>query len=181
MSLLMKPIYVLARSVKLVILDVDGVLTDGSLFYNNQGEEYKAFNSKDGHGIRMLQEGGIDVAFLTGRKSELLMHRAKNLNIPSKLIYQGYRDKRPAFKALLKDTGLSSEQVAFIGDDVIDLPVMSQVGMAIAVNDAHAFVRQHAHWVTEEKGGRGAVREASEMILDAQGKLESMLSSYLEH
>lgn len=177
----MKPIDDIARSIKLVILDVDGVLTDGSLFYNNEGQEYKAFNSKDGHGIRMLQDGGIEVAFLTGRKSTLLMHRAENLNISPKLIYQGYRDKRPAYKALLEDTGLSSVQVAFIGDDVIDLPVMSQVGMAIAVQDAHAFVRKHAHWVTHQKGGRGAVREAAEMILDAQGKLETMLNSYLEH
>lgn len=171
----------MARSIKLVILDVDGVLTDGSLFYDNHGQEYKAFNAKDGHGIRLLQQGGVDVAFLTGRKSELLMHRAEDLQIPTKFIYQGYRDKRPAFKALLADTGLSVEQIAFIGDDVVDLPVMSQVGLAIAVHDAHAFVRQHAHWVTENKGGRGAVREAAEMILDAQGKLESMLNSYLTH
>lgn len=177
----MKIIHDIACSIKLVILDVDGVLTDGSLFYNNEGQEYKAFNSKDGHGIRMLQQAGIEVAFLTGRKSELLRHRAENLKIPPQLIYQGYRDKRPAFKLLLQDTGLSAQQVAFIGDDVIDLPVMSQVALAIAVNDAHAFVRQHAHWVTEKKGGRGAVREAAEMILNAQGKLDSMLASYLEH
>ena len=176
----MTEIHDLARSIKLVILDVDGVLTDGSLYFDNQGQEYKAFNSKDGHGIRMLQDSGINIALITGRKSELLLHRAKNLKISSDLIYQGYRDKRPAFSALLKDTGLSPKDIAYIGDDVIDLPVMSQVGLAIAVADAHDFVCKHSHWITEKEGGRGAVREACEMILTSQGKLESILNAYLE-
>ncbi|MCK5727402.1 MAG: 3-deoxy-manno-octulosonate-8-phosphatase KdsC [Thiotrichaceae bacterium] len=167
------------KKIKLVILDIDGVMTDGSLFFDNQGQEYKAFNSKDGHGIRMLQESGIEVAIITGRSSEIVLHRADNLKINRKFIYQGYRDKRPAFKALLEATQLSAENIAYIGDDVIDLPVMSQVGLAIAVNDAHSFVQQHSHWTTKAKGGRGAVREACEGILDAQGKLENMLQSYL--
>lgn len=176
----MTKIHDLALSIKLVILDVDGVLTDGSLYFDNQGQEFKAFNSKDGHGIRMLQDSGIDVALITGRKSELLLHRARNLKISSDLIYQGYRDKRPAFNALLKDTGLSPKNIAYIGDDVIDLPVMSQVGLAIAVADAHDFVCKHSHWITEKNGGRGAVREACEMILTSQDKLEGILNSYLE-
>ena len=175
----MKKAIELARAIKLVILDVDGVLTDGSLFFDNNGQEYKAFNSKDGHGIRMLQEGDIEIALITGRKSELVLHRARNLKISPSLIYQGYRDKRPAFEDLLKKTGLSAQHIAYVGDDVIDLPIMSRVGMAIAVNDAHHFVCKHADWITQASGGKGAVREVSEMILDAQGKLDMMLDSYL--
>ncbi|HIQ07384.1 MAG TPA: 3-deoxy-manno-octulosonate-8-phosphatase KdsC [Thiotrichaceae bacterium] len=167
------------KKIKLVILDIDGVMTDGSLFFDNSGQELKAFNSKDGHGIRMLLENDIAVAIITGRTSDIVLHRADNLQIDRKYIYQGYRDKRPAFQALLKDTQLAAENIAYIGDDIIDLPVMSQVGMAIAVNDAHSFVKQHAHWVTKHSGGKGAVREACEGILDAQGKLEDILQSYL--
>jgi 3-deoxy-D-manno-octulosonate 8-phosphate phosphatase (KDO 8-P phosphatase) len=176
----MKKILEIAKTIKLVIFDIDGVLTDGSLFYDNAGHEYKAFNSKDGHGIRMLQDGGVDIALLTGRKSDLVKHRAKNLKISPDLIYQGYRDKRPAFEALLEQTGLNPEQIAFVGDDVVDLPVMSRVGLAIAVNDAHHFVLKHADWVTRQPGGRGAGREVCEMILEAQGKLDIMLNSYLD-
>ena len=176
----MKNTIELARQIKLIILDVDGVLTDGSLFFDDDGHEYKAFNAKDGHGIRMLQEGGIEIAFITGRESKLVLHRAQNLKISPSLIYQGYRDKRPAFKDLLKKTGLSAKNIAYVGDDVFDLPIMGKVGMAIAVNDAHPFVIKHAHWVTRSAGGRGAVREVCDMILDAQGKLDLMLESYLQ-
>lgn len=176
----MKRAYKLAQSIKLVILDVDGVLTDGSLFYDDKGHEYKAFNSKDGHGIRMLQDAGIESAIITGRKSELVLHRAQNLNISPSLIYQGYRDKRPAFKDLLAKTELDAKNIAYVGDDVMDLPIMNKVGLAVAVNDAHPFVCKHAHWVTRAQGGRGAVREVSEMLLEAQGKLAMMLESYLK-
>lgn len=169
----------LASQIELLILDVDGVLTDGSLFYDNHGQEYKAFNSRDGHGLRMLQDAGVKVAILTGRKSELVQHRAKNLNIPTELVFQGFRDKRPAFAALLEHTGLPAEKIAYVGDDVIDLPVMKQVGLAIAVADAHPFVKEHAHWVTTRSGGRGAVRETCEMLLDARGQLQAILDSYL--
>jgi 3-deoxy-D-manno-octulosonate 8-phosphate phosphatase (KDO 8-P phosphatase) len=168
-----------ARNIRLVILDVDGVLTDGGLFFDNHGQEYKAFNSKDGHGIRMLLESDVEIALITGRTSELVLHRADNLKIPHNRIWQGYRDKRPAFADLLEKTGLNAANIAYVGDDVVDLPVMSQVGLAIAVADAHFFVRQHAHWVTENAGGRGAVREAGEMLLHAQGKLQAKLESYL--
>lgn len=170
----------LASQIQLLILDVDGVLTDGSLFYDNHGQEYKAFNSRDGHGLRMLQEAGIKVALLTGRQSELVQHRARNLNIPAELVFQGFRDKRPAFEALLAQTGLTADQIAYIGDDVVDLPVMTKVGLAIAVADAHPFVKQHAAWVSHLSGGRGAVREACEMLLDARGELQTMLDRYLQ-
>lgn len=168
-----------ARRIRLVIFDIDGVLTDGSLFFDNQGQEYKAFNSKDGHGIRMLLECGIEIALITGRQSELVLHRADNLKIPRDRIWQGYRDKRPAFVDLLTRTGLQARQIAYVGDDVVDLPVMSQVGLAIAVGDAHGFVKQHAHWTVQTPGGRGAAREAGEMLLHAQGKLRAKLESYL--
>ncbi len=169
-----------ASRIELVILDVDGVLTDGSLYYDNHGQEYKAFNSKDGHGMRMLQDAGVKIAILTGRKSELVMHRAANLQIPPELIYQGYRDKRPAFQAILQQTGIPAERIAYVGDDVVDLPVMTQVGLAVAVADAHPFVKQHAHWISNQPGGRGAVRELCEMLLDARGELETILNSYLQ-
>jgi 3-deoxy-D-manno-octulosonate 8-phosphate phosphatase (KDO 8-P phosphatase) len=168
-----------ARNTRLVIFDIDGVLTDGSLFYDNAGQEYKAFNSKDGHGIRMLLESDVEIALITGRQSELVLHRATNLKIPHNRIWQGYRDKRPAFEDLLAKTGLKAENIAYVGDDVVDLPVMAQVGLAIAVGDAHPFVKQHAHWVTQTVGGRGAARETGEMILHAQGKLQAKLESYL--
>jgi 3-deoxy-D-manno-octulosonate 8-phosphate phosphatase (KDO 8-P phosphatase) len=168
-----------ARNTRLVIFDIDGVLTDGSLFYDNQGQEYKAFNSKDGHGIRMLMESGLEMALITGRQSELVLHRAANLKIPRDRIWQGYRDKRPAFDDLLTKTGLQPENIAYVGDDVVDLPVMAQVGFAIAVNDAHYYVKQHAHWVTATPGGRGAAREVCELLLHAHGKLQAKLESYL--
>lgn len=170
----------IARHTKLVILDVDGVLTDGSLFYDNNGSEYKAFNSKDGHGIRMLQKAGIEVAIITGRQSELVNHRAANLNLSPQMVYQGYNNKTLAFNDLLKNTGLSAQQVAYVGDDIIDLPVMKLVGLPIAVKDAHWFVIKHSDWVSENKGGRGAVREICEMILEAHGKLNIILESYLK-
>jgi len=168
-----------AKAIKCVIFDVDGVLTDGSLFFDNQGQEYKAFNSKDGHGIRMLLENGIEVAIITGRQSDLVKHRATNLKLSPELIYQGYRDKRPAFADLLKQTGFTKDEIAYVGDDVIDLPVMSQVGFAIAVGDAHWFVKEQADMTTESLGGKGAGREICEFILSAQNKLDALLQNYI--
>ena len=168
----------LAKQIKLVIFDIDGVLTNGTLFIGDGGEEYKAFNSKDGHGLRMLIECGLQAAVITGRKSNVVRHRMNDLGID--IVFQGYRDKRPAFQALLEQTGLQPEQIAYMGDDVVDLPVMTQVGMAIAVQDAHPFVLQHADYVTEKPGGFGAAREAVETILSAQGLLQDKLDSYLK-
>ncbi len=168
----------LAQNIKLVIFDIDGVLTDGTLFFDNQGEEYKAFNSKDGHGIRMLMECGLQAAVITGRKSQLVAHRMHDLGV--EILFQGYRDKRPAFDELLKNTGLDASQIAYIGDDVVDLPVMQRAGMSIAVQDAHPFVIQHADYVTERGGGKGAAREAIELILQAQQLLAAKLDSYLK-
>ena len=167
-----------AKQIELIIFDIDGVLTDGSLFMGDDGLEYKAFNSKDGHGIRMLLDGGVDIAIITGRQSEVVKHRANDLGITR--IYQGKREKLPAFLELLEETGLKAEQIAYVGDDVVDLPVMTKVGLAICVQDSHEFVKKHSHWITKAAGGRGAGRETCEMILQAKGKLDAMLESYIK-
>lgn len=166
-----------AKNIKLVIFDIDGVMTDGSLFFGDNGEEYKAFNSLDGHGLRMLQECGVKVAIITGRKSNVVAHRMADLGIT--LLYQGYRDKTPAFETLLEEVNLSTSQIAYVGDDVVDLPIMSRLDFAIAVQNAHPFVKQHAHWTTERCGGHGAVRDVCEFILEAKGLLTDKLHSYL--
>jgi 3-deoxy-D-manno-octulosonate 8-phosphate phosphatase (KDO 8-P phosphatase) len=166
-----------AKQIELVIFDVDGVMTDGSLIFGDDGQEYKAFNSLDGHGMRMLLEGGLQAAIITGRKSDVVKHRMQDLGVS--LIYQGYRDKRPAFDTLLKEVNLSADQVAYVGDDVVDLPIMSQVGFAIAVQNAHDFVKQHSHWITNRAGGHGAVRDVCELMLEARGTLTDKLASYL--
>ena len=167
-----------ALNTELVILDVDGVLTNGGLQFDNNGQEYKTFNSLDGHGIRMLLECGIQVAVITGRQSDLVKHRMSDLGV--NLVYQGYRDKRPAFNELLEVTGLTPDQIAYVGDDLPDLPIMKQVGFAIAANNAHGFVKQHVDWVTSIKGGSGAVREVSDFILHAKGLLDEKQASYLK-
>ena len=166
-----------ASKIELVIFDVDGVMTDGSLFMGDDGQEYKAFNSLDGHGMRMLQEGGINAAIITGRKSNVVEHRMKDLGVTR--VYQGYRDKIPAYESLISDVGLDIEQVAYVGDDVVDLPIMTRVGFAIAVQDAHPYVKKHAHWITQNVGGHGAVRDVCELILEARGLLTQTLESYL--
>lgn len=170
-----------ARLIQLVIFDVDGVLTDGRLYFNDAGQESKAFHSRDGLGMRLLMDQGIKTAILTGRQSELVLHRARNLQMDMSLVYQGYRDKRPAFNDLLQHTELKPEQIAYVGDDLVDLPVMKQVGLAIAVQDAHPIVKQHAHWITEQAGGLGAAREACELILSAQGHLDALIARYLTY
>ena len=174
----METLQQIAKRIELVIFDVDGVLTDGSLFIGDDGQEYKAFNSKDGHGIRMLHQGGIKSAIITGRTSDVVLHRAQDLDID--IVMQGHRDKRPAFRQLLKDTGLKPDVVAYVGDDVVDLPVMTKVGLAITVNDAHAMVKRHAHWTTSAAGGKGAAREICEFMLEARGVLEEQLNGYLQ-
>ncbi len=167
-----------ARNTRLLIADIDGVLTDGGLHFDNRGEEYKTFNSLDGHGIRMLLESGIGVAVITGRQSKIVNHRMGDLGVEH--IYQGHRDKRPAFEKLLQVTALEASQVAYVGDDLPDLPIMRRVGLAVAVQNAHAFVKQHCDLVTSASGGHGAVREVTDFILHAQNLLEAKQNSYLE-
>ncbi len=166
-----------AAALKLVLFDVDGVLTDGRLYYGDDGQEYKAFHSRDGHGMRMLLDSGVEIGIITGRTSQLLTHRTQNLGIEH--VYQGHRDKLPAFKELLSKLALTPEQTAYVGDDVMDLPIMTRAGLAIAVNDAHALVRQQADWITPTRGGRGAAREVCELILQAQGHYDELMEAYL--
>ncbi|WP_126453400.1 3-deoxy-manno-octulosonate-8-phosphatase KdsC [Sulfuriflexus mobilis] len=174
----MKDILERAKAIKLVIFDVDGVLTDGSLFLGDDGLEYKAFNSRDGHGMKMLQEAGVTVGIITGRTSKVVDYRMQSLGIEH--VYQGQHDKRIAFSEILEKLQLSPQQVAYVGDDVVDLPVMSKVGLAIAVQDAHPMVLKHAHWQTPSPGGRGAGRDVCEMLMEAHGVLQQTLNSYLQ-
>lgn len=167
-----------ARAIRLVIFDVDGVLTDGSLFLGDDGQQYKAFNSKDGHGMRMLIQSGVEIAVLTGRLSQVVEHRMRDLGID--LVFQGHRDKLPVFERVLRERDLEPGQVAYAGDDLVDLPVMRRVGLAVGVQDAHPMVKQHAHWLTTSGGGRGAARELCEFIMEAQGTLSAAVAQYLE-
>ena len=166
-----------AKQIRLVIFDVDGVLTDGSLFLGDDGQEYKAFHSRDGHGMTMLQATGVTLGVITGRTSEVVRIRMESLGISH--VYQGRRDKLPAYHQLRRDLGLDDAQIAFVGDDVMDLPIMREVGLAIAVQDAHPLVKRHAHWQTPSPGGRGAGRDVCELIMQAQGTLEPALERYL--
>ena len=166
-----------AARVKLVIFDVDGVLTDGGLIMDKDGHEYKKFHSRDGHGMKMLQHSGVDIAIITGRSSPVVGHRMDGLGI--KYVFQGQDDKRVAYRQLLDQLALTPEQTAYVGDDVVDLPVMRLVGLAVAVQDAHPLVKQHAHWQTPSAGGRGAARDVCELIMDAQGVLQQQLAVYL--
>jgi 3-deoxy-D-manno-octulosonate 8-phosphate phosphatase (KDO 8-P phosphatase) len=166
-----------AAHIRLVIFDVDGVLTDGSLYIGDDGQEYKAFNSLDGHGMKMLHDSGVHIGIITGRSSEVVRIRMESLGIDH--VYQGQREKLPAYQDLKQKLGLEDAQVAYVGDDVVDLPVMSRVGLAVAVQDAHSFTKQHAHWITPTEGGHGAGREVCELIMSAQGKLQAALDQYL--
>jgi len=173
----MKDLLEKASHIRLLILDVDGVLTDGSLFVGDDGQEYKAFNSRDGHGIKMLQKHGVIVAIITGRTSKVVEHRMQNLGVSH--VYQGKLEKLPAYEELAAKLNIPAAETAYVGDDVVDLPVMRKVGLAIAVQDAHPLVRTHSHWQTPNCGGRGAARDVCEMLMEAKGVLQDELDSYL--
>jgi len=166
-----------ARLIKLIVFDVDGVFTDGSLYYHDSGQETKAFNTQDGQGIKMLHQQGIETAIITGRTSNIVIHRAKNLGILR--LVQGREDKLVALKEILNDMSLTPDQVAYAGDDLPDLPAISYAGLGIAVANAHNFVALHADWQTSLPGGKGAVREISDFILDAKGLLSNIQNKYL--
>ncbi|MEW6445369.1 MAG: HAD-IIIA family hydrolase [Pseudomonadota bacterium] len=173
----MQDIFERARDIRLVLFDVDGVLTDGRLIFNADGEETKAFHARDGHGLKLLMEVGIEVGVITARSSPAVEHRMKNLGIPH--VFQGQHDKRATYLALIERLGLENAQVAYMGDDVIDLPVLARVGLAATVADAPAVVKRHVHWIAERGGGQGAARDLCDLILDAQGKLDTLLARYL--
>ena len=165
-----------AQKIKLLLLDVDGVLTDGRLYYGNSGEELKAFDIQDGLGIKLLQSAGIKVGIITGRSSDLVNRRAKELSIDP--VIQGREDKLTALNELLKDMNFNLEEIAFVGDDLPDLAVVRRVGLGITPANGNHILASQALWQTKKSGGNGAVREVAELILIAQGKLESLLASY---
>ncbi len=167
-----------AKLVKLITFDVDGVLTDGGLYLSDSGEEFKRFNSLDGHGIKMLRASGVEVAIITARTSRCVELRARNLGICH--VYQGAERKLDAMVDLLNRLDIPRDAAAYMGDDVVDLVVMRHVGLAISVPESPEIVREHAHYVTRRSGGHGAVREACELIMSAQGTLEAQLAPYLK-
>ncbi|GLX13338.1 hypothetical protein Pstr01_15770 [Pseudomonas straminea] len=165
------------QAIKLAVFDVDGVLTDGKLYFLVDGSEFKTFNTLDGQGIKMLINSGVRTAIITGRKTPVVERRAQNLGIQH--LYQGREDKLDVLDELLAELGLSYEQVAYLGDDLPDLPVIRRVGLGMAVANANEFVREHAHGVTSARGGEGAAREFCELIMRGQGTLDAAQSAYL--
>ena len=165
-----------ASKIKLVILDVDGVMTDGKLYYSNSGEEIKGFDIQDGLGIKLLQQNGVQVGIITGRVSALLKRRAEELAIT--LVVQGREDKLTALNELLKSREENLEEIAFMGDDLPDLSAISAVGLGVAVANASSAIADYSKWQTLRAGGNGAVRELAEIILTAQGKWQQTVSSY---
>ena len=166
-----------ASRIRMMIFDVDGVLTDGSLHFTAEGEQLKTFNALDGHGIKLLQQHSIVTAIISARRSEALARRAADLRITH--FIQGAEDKLAAFEALLADKGLDAASCGFMGDDIIDLPILTRVGFAASVPNAHPEVRRRVHHITQASGGRGAAREICDLVLRAQGKYEAALAPYL--
>ena len=167
-----------ARAIKLLIMDVDGVLTDGHIYIRDNGEEIKSFHTLDGHGLKMLQQTGVQTAIITGRDAPSVGLRVQQLGIT--YYYKGIHDKRAAYADLRAQAGVAEHECAFIGDDVVDLPVMVRCGLPVAVPEAHAFTLQHAAYVTQRNAGKGAVRELCDLIMDAQGTLQAALEEYIK-
>ena len=164
-----------ASRVKLMIFDVDGVLTDGSLLFTAQGDYMKSFNSMDGHGLKLLGEAGIRTAIITGRRSDIVLARAQELRISH--IYQGVADKVAAFGELMREANVTAEQCGYMGDDWPDLGVLTRCGFAAAPANAHPDVIARAHWVSEARGGQGAAREVCDTLLRAQHRYEALLAA----
>jgi len=162
--------------IRLLLLDVDGVMTDGRIIYDDRGGETKAFDVRDGHGLKLLQRAGIRVGIITGRQSPVVDRRASELGI--ELVYQGAKDKLLPFREILAKTGLTADAVAYVGDDLPDLPVLRRVGFAATVADGMTELKPHVHYITRAPGGRGAVREICDLLLQAGGHWESLTDRY---
>lgn len=167
-----------AAKIQLLILDVDGVLTNGQLVWTDGPSQAKSFNVRDGFGIRQLAKEGVTIAVITGRESKAVKARTAELHIEH--VFQNCPDKLPVFEKLIADLNITPEQTAFVGDDLIDLPVMTRAGLGVAVHDAYPFVAKHADYVTKHLGGFGAVREVCDLILDAKGLLDKICHQFLE-
>lgn len=168
-----------AQRIKLAVFDVDGVLTDGGLYYSEAGDAMKAFDVRDGMGMKLLQDSGVELAIITSRRAASVRLRAEDLGI--RHVEQGVSEKLPAFEALLVKTGVSPEDAAFLGDDLVDLPVLRRCGFAATVANAPATLKRHADYVTNAVGGHGAVREFCEMIMHSQGTLGGLTRRYSGH
>ena len=166
-----------AKRIRLIAFDVDGIMTDGGLYLSDSGEEFKRFNSLDGHGLKMLRASGVEPAIITGRTSRCVELRAKNLGITH--LYQGVENKLAAMQDLLGKLGITLDAAAFMGDDVVDLPVMRRVALAVSVPEAPQIVRSLSHYVTQRQGGHGAVREVCELLMSSQNTLDAQLAPYL--
>lgn len=166
-----------AETIRLLILDVDGVLSDNKLIYGDDGMEYKAFFTRDGHGMVMLQKSGIEIGIITGRNSPLTSKRMQDLKV--KHLYQGVPDKLPTFLKLVESLGLRFSEIAYVGDDILDLPILTRVGLAVCPADADAEVKPRVDYISQFNGGQGCVREICELILKAQGLWQAHMDFYL--
>jgi 3-deoxy-D-manno-octulosonate 8-phosphate phosphatase (KDO 8-P phosphatase) len=167
-----------AKRVKVLVVDIDGVMTDGRIIYSTYGEELKFFDVQDGFGITLLHRAGIKTVIITAKKSKIVKHRARDLKVTK--AYQGFIDKATPFNDILKRFNVTPEEVCFMGDDLIDIPVLKHAGLAVAVPNAVEEVRSSAHYITAKIGGRGAVREICDLILKSQGKWELVTAKYFE-
>lgn len=165
------------KNIKLLVLDVDGVMTNGGLTIGDDGQEYKTFHAHDGLGMKLLKASGVEMAIITGRTSNVVKKRAESTGVAH--FYQGAEDKLAAFNDLVSKSGLQANQCAFMGDDVVDLPPMLKCGLALAVPDSPSLVLKHAHYVTAKSGGQGAVREVCELIMQAQGTFDAQMAQFL--
>ena len=164
------------ETIEMLLLDVDGVLTDGRIIFDSNGIESKFFNVKDGHGIKLLQRAGIEVGIISGRKSQVVTNRAEELGISR--VHQGILDKLSVYREIITETGIAEDRIAFMGDDVIDIPVMRRVGFAAAPADAIEEVFPYAHFVSRNRGGWGAVREVCDLILKGRGMWDEVTARY---
>jgi 3-deoxy-D-manno-octulosonate 8-phosphate phosphatase (KDO 8-P phosphatase) len=171
-----KKLFDIAKNIKLLILDVDGVLTDGGIILDNKGNEFKSFHVRDGHGIKLLMRAGIRVAFITGRKSKVVERRARELGITD--VFQKSHDKRVPYKKLIEEYSLNDREIAYIGDDIVDIPLLKRVGLSVVVADADEEVQAASMMVTRKRGGRGAVREVCDFILKAKGLWQDIIDGY---
>jgi 3-deoxy-D-manno-octulosonate 8-phosphate phosphatase (KDO 8-P phosphatase) len=167
-----------AKRIKMLILDVDGVLTDGSIILDNRGNEYKTFHVRDGHGIKMLIKAGVLVALITGRHSNVVERRAHELGITE--VFQKCREKTSVYRSLLEKYSLSHREIAYVGDDIVDAPIMAKVGFPVSVSDSAEELKKYSLLVTRNRGGKGAVREVADIILRAKGVWERMFDEYFE-
>ena len=166
-----------AQKIKLLILDVDGVLTNNMLIYSEDGQEHKAFHTRDGHGMVLLQKSQVDIGIITGRKSQLVSNRMKDLKV--KHVYQGVPDKLPTFLKLVDELNLSLDEIAYIGDDILDLPILTRIGLAITPADGDDEVKSRVDYISPFKGGQGCVREICEIIMRSQGSWQQHMDFFL--